>query len=167
MITEKKTIGKKLTTLKKTTDKGRKERSDKVHIKHITTILDAGKYIREYLYETYTETKSKYRTSIRSISPENPDLKGGAGDVIVSCSCPDFMYRWEVALAVKNAAKVKYSNGAYPKITNPKGKTSICKHLVAIAEDVLIKNSKDMIKFNTMKEKFAEYDALLKLIGRR
>ena len=52
--------------------------------------------------------------------------------VVVSCSCPDFKYRWEVALNHKQAAEIEYSNGELPVIRNPSMKAAECKHLVAL-----------------------------------
>ena len=49
-----------------------------------------------------------------------------------SCSCDDFLYRWEVALNKKGAAEIEYSNGKFPNTTNPALQTHLCKHLVAI-----------------------------------
>lgn len=49
-----------------------------------------------------------------------------------SCSCADFMYRWEVALHKKDAAEVEYSNGDVPMITNPKMTATFCKHCIAL-----------------------------------
>lgn len=52
--------------------------------------------------------------------------------VQVSCSCADFLYRWEVALHDKGAAEIEYSNGAYPTMTNPQGRHATCKHLISL-----------------------------------
>jgi hypothetical protein len=52
--------------------------------------------------------------------------------VIVSCSCADFKYRWEVALNHKQAADIEYSNGELPVIRNPQMRPAQCKHLVAL-----------------------------------
>jgi hypothetical protein len=52
--------------------------------------------------------------------------------VRVSCSCPDFLYRWEVALHAKDAAEIEYSNGDAPMITNPNMKATFCKHCCAL-----------------------------------
>ena len=52
--------------------------------------------------------------------------------VIVSCSCADFKYRWEVALNHKQAADIEYSNGELPVIRNPSMRPAQCKHLVAL-----------------------------------
>lgn len=53
-----------------------------------------------------------------------------------SCSCPDFLYRWEVALNNKGAAEIEYSNGALPNITNPQMRPASCKHLVCLYERI-------------------------------
>lgn len=50
-------------------------------------------------------------------------------NVKISCSCPDFLYRWEWALHNRGAADIEYSNGDFPDITNPKYKPACCKHL--------------------------------------
>ena len=52
--------------------------------------------------------------------------------VLVSCSCPDFMYRWEQVLHKRGNAELEYSNGQSPDITNPGHLTGTCKHLVAL-----------------------------------
>ncbi|QBQ74619.1 hypothetical protein BcepSauron_239 [Burkholderia phage BcepSauron] len=56
--------------------------------------------------------------------------------VAVSCSCPDFRYRWEVALNRKQAAEIEYSNGELPVIRNPRMTTSSCKHLFKLYETI-------------------------------
>lgn len=53
------------------------------------------------------------------------------GHVDISCSCPDFLFRHEVALADKDASTIEYSNGDYPKETNPLLKPTCCKHCLA------------------------------------
>jgi hypothetical protein len=57
----------------------------------------------------------------------------------VSCSCPDFTYRWEVALEDRGSADIEYSNGDAPTITNPVLVPACCKHLVALYESVKTK----------------------------
>lgn len=52
--------------------------------------------------------------------------------VVCSCSCPDFMYRQEVALNKKGAAEIEYSNGELPTTTNSRMITYFCKHLCQI-----------------------------------
>jgi hypothetical protein len=60
-------------------------------------------------------------------------------NVLVSCSCADFLYRWEVALHNKDAAEIEYSNGAYPTMTNPSGKHASCKHIIALYSKIKAK----------------------------
>lgn len=52
--------------------------------------------------------------------------------VNVSCSCPDFTFTAEVALAQRGAADIEYSNGEAPDIRNPHRIPLCCKHLVAL-----------------------------------
>lgn len=60
-------------------------------------------------------------------------------NVQVSCSCADFLYRWEVALHNKGAAEIEYSNGAFPTMTNPAGKHATCKHLISLYNKIKAK----------------------------
>lgn len=56
--------------------------------------------------------------------------------VVVSCSCADFKYRWEVSLNHAQAAEIEYSNGELPKIRNPGMKKWMCKHLLKLYETI-------------------------------
>ena len=60
-------------------------------------------------------------------------------NVKASCSCPDYLFRWEWANWNRKAADIEYSNGDSPDITNPTYKPSLCKHLVALAERIMDK----------------------------
>ncbi len=57
--------------------------------------------------------------------------------VIVSCSCPDFKYRWEVALNQAEAAEIEYSNGEMPIVRNPNLRKTMCKHCIALYQKIL------------------------------
>lgn len=46
-----------------------------------------------------------------------------------SCSCPDFMYRFEFNLARVGAARIIYGNGEEPTMYHEIG---LCKHLIAL-----------------------------------
>jgi hypothetical protein len=59
--------------------------------------------------------------------------------VILSCSCPDFMYRWEYALSKRGAARIVYGNGDPPDEANPKLRPGCCKHLVALHDHLIEK----------------------------
>ena len=52
-----------------------------------------------------------------------------ADDVVVSCSCPYFLYNLEVALESRGASVIFYSNGAHPAVRNPEMRAYLCKHL--------------------------------------
>ena len=62
-------------------------------------------------------------------------------NVEVSCSCPDFMYRWEYALAQVGAAQIIYGNHEAPDYTNPGHKIGLCKHLIALRLLILKKHN--------------------------
>ncbi len=47
-------------------------------------------------------------------------------NVKVSCSCPDYMFRWEYANAQVGAADIIYGNGEPPTDTNPDQKIGLC-----------------------------------------
>jgi len=47
----------------------------------------------------------------------------------VSCDCGFFMYTSEVALFLRGASDIIYSNGELPVHTNPKKVPLVCKHL--------------------------------------
>lgn len=69
-----------------------------------------------------------YKTTVAAIDNRLPVSKG---PVLVSCSCPDFKFVWEVALNKQGAAIIQYSNGALPEIRNPLMIPGACKHLAA------------------------------------
>ena len=57
-------------------------------------------------------------------------------DCLVDCTCPDFRYRWAWANKQRQSSRVGADslNQAWnkaPKITNPKGKPGLCKHILA------------------------------------
>ena len=56
----------------------------------------------------------------------------GSGRFRLSCSCDDFMFRWEYALAMRDGAQILYGNGEPPVDTNPRMKPGCCKHLIAL-----------------------------------
>lgn len=48
------------------------------------------------------------------------------------CSCPYFTYYLEVVLQLHGSSRIKNSNGNMPKITNPRLRPYLCKHLYAL-----------------------------------
>jgi hypothetical protein len=74
--------------------------------------------------QTYTSGDTvKYSTSITFIKDDK---------AVLSCSCDDFMYRWEYALAKKGGAEVRYGNGEHPESSNPTLIAGCCKHVIAL-----------------------------------
>lgn len=68
-------------------------------------------------------TRVKYTTTLEVL----PKSK-----VLVSCSCDDFLHRWEYALSKKGSARVSYGNGEPPVKTNPRLVPGACKHVIAL-----------------------------------
>lgn len=57
-------------------------------------------------------------------------------DVIVTCDCENFRYENEYVLTRANASRITYSKGSFPNQTNPKSEKKLCKHLVAVIENI-------------------------------
>lgn len=70
--------------------------------------------------------RSKYVSAVRFIDKRL--------NVHVACSCPDFKFRWETALAHAGAAVIHYSNGEPPTETNGEMRPGACKHILALRE---------------------------------
>lgn len=60
--------------------------------------------------------------------------------VLVSCPCENYVFTWEYANALHGASKLVYSNGEPPTFTNPGNAVGLCKHCVALAEELVKKN---------------------------
>jgi hypothetical protein len=52
--------------------------------------------------------------------------------IMASCDCLYWLYFCEYAWWSKGLAEIRYSNGAYPNITNPKRHIFCCKHLLRL-----------------------------------
>lgn len=108
----------------KNVDWGRKERAEYVKIIGLKT----GKSKRTGRFKAISKAYSRKQGEARgynyACSVTQIDSKG---NVNVSCSCPDFCFRWEYFLWKKGAADIHYCNGEAPQ--NP-GKAACCKHLV-------------------------------------
>jgi len=117
------------------TPPGRVKGSTEVRITHVI----AQPSIPSVTTQTYTPGhKDKYKTSVAF----KRDVKGKLLKYVqVSCSCPDFMYTWEVALHNKGAAPIMYSNGEPPEERNPKELSGVCKHLYAVMGAMLRRNT--------------------------
>lgn len=51
----------------------------------------------------------------------------------VHCSGENYLYQWEVANTMRGSSSIINSNGAMPRITNPRTRPGLCKHAYAAA----------------------------------
>jgi len=107
------------------------------------------------LDDTGSEEKQKgnYRRVITNTSLNNPDSTGDRytlqvrnygtksnpkefkfvpdSQIWCHCSCPYFTYYLEVVLTLHKSSEINNSNRRIPKVTNPKLRPYVCKHLFA------------------------------------
>lgn len=55
----------------------------------------------------------------------------------VHCSCENYLYQWEVANTARGSSSIMNSNGAMPRIRNPRMRAGLCKHAYRCAQTVL------------------------------
>ncbi len=84
--------------------------------------------------------RSKYVTSI--------SFYGKGKGAKVSCSCYDFMYRFEEVLHSRGSADIIYSNGEPAGPANPSRIPGCCKHIIALQMELV---ERDLL--NSLKEK--------------
>lgn len=85
-------------------------------------------------------TGDSYRGRITFLKP----TKGKIGESVnceVDCGCPDYRYRWAYANNRRDAGpmgreSLNQCNGARPRITNPKLQPGMCKHLLALKDQL-------------------------------
>lgn len=108
----------------KNVDFGRHERAEYVKIIGLKT----GKSKRTGLFKAVSRAYSRRRGSRTSYKYACAITQINIRQhVRVSCSCPDFMFRWEYRLWKRGAADIIYCNGEPPQTP---GKAACCKHLV-------------------------------------
>lgn len=59
--------------------------------------------------------------------------------VLISCDCENYAFTWEYANAVHGCARVIYGNGEPPTFTNPHLVPAMCKHITAVAMQIIAK----------------------------
>jgi len=72
--------------------------------------------------------QNKYTSSIKFLDRKY--------NIKCSCSCPDFMYRWEWANNQVGAADIIFGNGDPPDIQNPGHVPGMCKHLLRLRTEI-------------------------------
>lgn len=134
---------KKLRTIAKNTDKGRRKRSKKIDIQFKSVSKKKPKRWDHwnvwFLFEAKSQTTSgkKYEVIIQTIedvgiTADNwEDIAKGTIPMSVSCTCPDWTFRSEVANQRAGNSMIKTSNGKLPDVTNPDMKQFLCKHALA------------------------------------
>lgn len=118
----------KLNTLFNQTPQTFKDRAIKQlngKVKFLTIAVNKGRYYFDIQSSTGA---GKYRVVIYPLKKDG-DIK--KDDVIINCSCPDFMYREETVLWNAGVSRKINSNGALPLITNPSFQKRLCKHCIA------------------------------------
>ena len=110
------------------TPSDRIERSAYVKLLSVKTGVSKSSGKRKILAQSVSINK---KTPDRTKYVSSLELHGD-DRVKLSCSCSDFTFRWEYALAAKGGADIVYGNGDAPVDRNPQLKPGCCKHLVAL-----------------------------------
>ena len=98
---------------------------------HIQTTIYKAK-----VYSTHDAQGNKHR------GPRNvyvATVEVHKKQVVVSCSCQDFCFTFEVALSKKKAARIEYSNGELPVDRNPRMIPGCCGHLFKFGSALVAK----------------------------
>lgn len=106
-----------------------------------------------------TTTKTPYPQVVKVYT----DKKGKVANnprVFCWCGCDWFKYNCEVALAIRGSSAIISSNGNLPKITNPRGRPQVCKHLLAYLKAV-VRNKEKLDTVGKKPEKKSAQDARL------
>lgn len=89
-------------------------------------------------FETITRVPGEgYRTHKCYIFAADKNYRGPLSKcpaIKVGCDCERHKFTYEVALYLKGASNIIYSNGAYPFETNFQGKPGCCKHILKALE---------------------------------
>lgn len=118
------------------TSDARRKRAENTHTKPPTIKVDSKG--REYLVfnvksDPTTEDK-RHKGYIKFLDIGVTQHKS---NIECSCDCKDFKYRWEVSNKMIGASVIKYSNGAFPVVTNPAMLPSLCKHIASMRDYII------------------------------
>ena len=102
---------------------------DKVKIVAVRVSKAGNKLFSKSL--TYDRTKGKIQ--IRPHKHWIEQDEGGkftkASKLKLSCDCEHWMFTYEYAMTHHNASWIKFSNGEFPILKNPRLQPGLCKHL--------------------------------------
>ncbi len=121
----------------------RKERANNVRYKTPPN-LQTEETDTEYTFKTKShpsESGKTYESAVLFYKPKNPNLPLGKCKVKVDCSCPDYRYTWAYANKKKGSSDtglgtLNKSTNSPPVVNNPRQRTGMCKHLVALNDYV-------------------------------
>lgn len=99
--------------------------SEFVRISKVKLTRKAGVVSRAVSKSSTPGGSDEYDTEIRFLP---------RGQVKLSCSCDDFLFRFEYALYRKGSADIRHSNGEPSHSTNPAFTPGCCKHVIALRE---------------------------------
>lgn len=122
----------------------RKERANNVRYKTPPNFV-SEENDTEYTFKTKSnpsDSGKTYESSILFYKPKNKHLPLGKCKVKVDCQCPDYRYTWAYANTKKGSSEtglgsLNRSVNAPPKINNPKQRTGLCKHLIALNDYIV------------------------------
>jgi hypothetical protein len=86
------------------------------------------------IFEAWTVFGRQYRVVIKQYPAKPREYKRIGVNIHrtwVHCSCPNFLYVWEYALAQHGGSDIISGNGNPPTTTNPSLIPGVCKHVVA------------------------------------
>lgn len=119
----------------------RKDRADNVKY-NVPPNFEANEDDNQFIFKSKSvpsETGASYETGITFFKPKNSKLPLERTKCKVDCSCPDYKYTWAFANKKKGSSDIgssslnKATNQA-PKVNNPRQRTGLCKHLIAVGD---------------------------------
>lgn len=151
--------GMSLTAILRSTPPYVKNKAKPVILRKLTKPWTTGGYraIQALAYDTSPTSEELHKVTIIGIDDKSSPKTGlkkkdippvsQQKKVIVDCDCDDFKFRWEYALWVHGAAKIRRSNGEPAVFTNPSNYPSAC-----IAKGELVQTNKGLKPIETIKE---------------
>ncbi len=100
--------------------------------------VEAVAWYEDLLRPNSTEAKTEYKVQVVGLDSQTLPICRQKR-VLVSCSCADWVYRWEYANAVHGATRVIYGNGQAPRMTNAGNAYGLCKHTLGLADLIMEK----------------------------
>lgn len=115
----------------RTTPANRFNSANHVKISKVKVSRRGGVPVKAVSKSSSTGSSVSYESEIQFLTGNNVKL---------SCSCDDFLFRFEYALYRKGAADIRHSNGEPPEVRNPSFTPGCCKHLIALREVLIDKD---------------------------